>query len=843
MLVPELYELTTKRPLAFEQWFCCRCAPGLISDPNQLDSVVAEWIAAAVPGTVARALSDTGQWDMRQPPEIDNHDWWYRTNFHGPDSAELDPPAFLHFEGLASLAEVWLNGELLLESDNMFRSYRVDVSHLLRDDNELVIGFRSISHDLQKKRPRPRWKTSLINHQQLRWRRTTLLGRISGWSPPVPAIGPWRAIRLETSPISLTDLQLQTRVEGSTGIVSVRGRFESASAVDRIVVCVGTQECSINSLDHSDGEDFHAELCLPNVPLWWPHTHGPQNLFSCRIIVEAGSACQEFDCGQIGFRQLTVPSHDQFSIEVNGQPIYCRGACWTISDPFTLNGTEESLRKDLTLARDAGANLLRVIGTMVYESDLFYRICDELGIMVWQDFMFANMDYPTTDASFADTITAEAIEQLRRLSPHPSVVVYCGNSEVEQQAAMLGMARELWRNDWFAQALPELCSEYHPGTVYVPSTPSGGALPFHPDSGICHFYGVGAYLRSPADLRQANVKFTPECLGFANIPEAEMVNAITGGALPVVHHPAWKQRVPRDAGAGWDFEDVRDHYLKQVYGLDPVGLRSTDTNRYLELGRVVSGELMAQTFAEWRSCHSENRGALVWFFKDLWPATGWGILDSSGNPKAAYYFLKRSWQSRQITMTDEGLNGLHLHVANENPESLTGFVELTLLKEPNRVVAAKEVAVTLPGRGRQLLRADEILGSFYDVSYAYRFGPPHHDVVIATLLDSDRTVISEAFHFIKRRESMIAPAAVDAVAEMTGESECRVTLRADRFLHNVRLSAKGFVPDDNHFHLPPGRTKVVRCRAAGSTTKSFQAELEAVNLESPITISIAKNRG
>lgn len=239
--------------------------------------------------------------------------------------------------------------------------------------------------------------------------------------------------------------------------------------------------------------------------------------------------------------------------------------------------------------------------------------------------------------------------------------------------------------------------------------------------------------------------------------------------------------------------------------------------------------------------HSQNRGGLVLFFKDLWPAAGWGIVDSSGLPKAAYYALKRTWQNRQITLTDEGLNGLHLHLINERAEPLSGFVEVTLLKEPNVVVAQKEISVELAGRGRQLLNAEEILGGFNDVSYAYRFGPPQHDVVIATLFDSDREVVSEAIHFVRRRESVVAPATIEATAEWTGETECKVTLCSDRFLHNVRISAKGFLPDDNYFHLPPRRTKVILGAIIANSSKVLRVEVEALNIESSVTVSAHKN--
>ncbi len=823
----------TKTTILGEWTFCSR-APGAISNPEQLDDTDADWIVASAPGTVAGALANAGQWDMNRPPSIDEFDWWYRTRFNVSDDL-ASQLCRLCFDGLATLAEVWLNGEQLLVAENMFCAYQIDVSHRLHSQNTLEIGFRSITSDVQKKRPRPRWKTNLVSHQQLRWHRTSLLGRMPGWSPPVPAIGPWRSVRLESGTALLSELQLRTSLDATTGVVSFKARLESVSEIDRATLRVGTLESELSVKRTENGLTLSGELRWDDVPLWWPHTHGDQPLTECRVELETGSERIGIDCGRIGFRTLRVESLDEFSIELNGQPIYCRGACWTVSDVFDPNGNEATLRRDLTLVRDSGANMLRVIGTMVYESDTFYRLCDELGLLVWQDFMFANMDYPVDDAAFSRNITAEATQRLCRLSPHPCVVVYCGSSEIEQQAAMLGVRRDLWRNEWFGDQLPRLCEALHPGTVYVPSSPSGGVLPFHPSSGISHYYGIGAYRRSLLELRQADVRFTSECLGFANLPEPEMVNTITGGMTPVVHHPVWKQRVPRDTGAGWDFEDVRDFYFQSLYGLDPVTVRSSDTHRYLDLSRIVPGEMMAKTFSEWRSSHSRNRGGLVWFFKDLWPAAGWGIVDSSGIPKAAYYSLKRTWQDRQLTMTDEGLNGLHLHIINERSDELAGFVEVTLLKEPNVVVARKEVQINVSGRGQQLLNADEILGGFYDTSYAYRFGPPQHDVVSATLFDINREVVSEAFHLIRRPVSMIGAAKVEIFAEWTDETECRVTIRSERFLYGVRLSASGFQPDDNYFHLLPDRTKTVRCKRL-SNSALFRGELEALNLDSSISI-------
>jgi beta-mannosidase len=830
--------MTDSGSTAFEPWFCCAQPAGAIAEPADLLAAKPDWLPASVPGTAASALRDSGRWSFDQPFDLDAHDWWYRTTFEATEAAQQT--CHLCFDGLATLAEVWLNGQRLLATDNMFRSYRVEISNQLQAHNELVIGFRSLANDLKKKRPRPRWKTNLVSNQQLRWHRTSLLGHIPGWSPPVPAVGPWRPVRIETQPVRLSDLRLFNTYDGTDGVVCFQAKVDASTPIERARLRVGEYQVAAEPIVENGQVLLRARLPITNPAPWWPHTHGDQPLYPCDVTVESANVRQTFDCGKVGFRQLQVAGGEEFAIRVNEVPVYCRGACWTTSDLFTLHGSEDELERQLRLARDAGVNMLRVGGTMIYESDRFYRICDELGILIWQDFMFANMDYPVEDEGFASNINAEAVQQLCRLAPHPSVAVYCGNSEVEQQAAMLGMPRELWRNAWFGEHLSRLCAEHDPGTVYVPSTPSGGTLPFHTRSGVTHYYGIGAYLRQPSELRQADVKFTSECLGFANVPEPESLERVFEGTLPVVHSPKWKQRVPRDSGAGWDFDDVRDFYLQYLYGVDPVRLRSFDMPRYLQLGRTVSGEMMSQTFSEWRSIHSNNGGGLVWFFKDLWHGAGWGILDADGFPKPAYYYLRRVWQTRQVVLTDEGLDGIHLHVINETADSLSGFLELTLLKEPNVVVARHELPIELPARSRKMWSADDMLGSFYDVNYAYRFGPPHHDVVIATLLDGPRQVISEAFRFVQRRDPVVAPARLELEAHMISDSEYQLTLVCDRLLHGVRLAAKGYLPRDNYFHLVPSRPKTVLFSAVDSQAGPFRASVEALNLDEVRFVAVKK---
>jgi beta-mannosidase len=231
----------------------------------------------------------------------------------------------------------------------------------------------------------------------------------------------------------------------------------------------------------------------------------------------------------------------------------------------------------------------------------------------------------------------------------------------------------------------------------------------------------------------------------------------------------------------------------------------------------------------------------VWFFKDLWPGAGWGIIDSLGIPKAAYYYLKRCWQPLHIGITDEGLDGLHLHVRNETAAPFKGFVELMLLKDDHVIVARQEIACDIAPRGQALFESDALLGGFYDVTYAYRFGPPKHDVAISTLYDHQHQVIGEAFHFVQAREpGMLGTVTLEAQAETSADGTYAVALKSDRLLRSVCFDAPGFLPSDNYFHLVPGRDKSVRLRPIGERGGKLKAYVEALNLRDPVRVALRK---
>ena len=827
-----------------ENWSLTSSVAGSITDPAQLLLPSTRWVAdVPVPGTVAQALQAVGEWDFNIPCDFDARDWWYRCEF--PQPVEDGKDYVLRLRGLATFAEVWLNGQLLLKSDNMFLEHVLDVGLHLKQHNELVIGFHSPSSALEQRRPRPRWKTKLIRQQQMRWVRTTLLGRITSWSPPVAPVGPWRAVTLERrDETTLFNINLYPHLDGPQRVLDFSATLPAPS---KIIVSATLHVGNVTTLvEVSTDGGYHtliARLTSEDLALWWPHTLGEPVLHTCHIVLTLDDREIILKLGKVGFRRIEVNSkHGDYEFIVNGTPIFCRGACWTSNDIVSLVGDSDKLSRTLLLARDAHMNMLRIGGTMVYEQDAFYDHCDELGILVWQDFMFANMDYPIDDAIFRTSVETEAIQQLQRLRRHPCIASYCGNSEVEQQAAMTGTARELWRSSLFAQILPELVEQWHPGTPYVASTPSGGVMPFYVGTGITHYYGVGAYLRSVGQVRRDNVKFTAECLGFSNIPEPDILDELFNGDTPVTHHPVWKARVPRDAAAGWDFEDVRDFYIGELFKVDPVQTRSFDSSRYLAMGRIATGEMMSQVFAEWRSAYSQCRGGLVWFLQDLWPGAGWGVLDSRGMPKACYYYLRRAWQPVVVVLTDEGLDGIHAHVVNERSEPLVGRLELHLLRCGHTVIAHGKVECSVAPQSKTTFNTDVILQGFYDAGYVYRFGPPKHDVVVATLYGLDDAVLHEAFHFPQSHDLHAhVSSGLSAHAEQKNEDTYRLTLSSEDFLYAVRIECKGYLPEDNYFHLTPGQERSVLCRRISSESIIFKGYVEALNMEDAVKIHVTSN--
>lgn len=801
---------------AISGWECLSTAAGAILDPSAL-ATTSGWAPAVVPGTLATSLKAAGH----PAQNLDQQDHWYRTRLETPLKGQLA------LEGLATLCDIFLDGEKRAESVSMFQPAMLEVD--LDVGAEIALCFRALGPKLAAAPRRSRWRPAMVQPNGLRWFRTTALGSMSGWCPDGRPVGPYRPI-LGIAPksdafstLDILSCDIRTRVEGDTGIVSLRVHLKARQGLSGLARCGE----AAGALRATTPDTLEGEIVIPHARRWFPHTHGEPALYP--LAIEIGGT--HLDLGKIGFRTLAVDRGADgkgFGLIVNGLPVFCRGTSWTNADVSALPCDRASYVRWLMLAREAGMNMLRVSGVMTYESQAFFDLCDELGIMVWQDMMLANFDYPQGDEGFLAAIRAEAETLLDRTQTSPSLVVLCGGSEVFQQAAMLGAPREVWSGPVFDTVLPEAIAKVRPDIAYVPNSPSGGALPFIANEGVTHYYGVGAYMRDLDDARRAEVRFAAECLAFANVPEEA---SLGHGAPPaILHHPDWKRGVPRDAGASWDFDDVRDHYLERLYGVSALHLRRDDPERYFPLSRAVVSEVMEATFAEWRRPASPTRGALVWFLQDLAPGAGWGVIASDGEPKSGWYALKRAFRPVQLAMTDEGVNGLALHLLNERVEPLAATVSFTAWRDGMTPVVTASRDLTLAPRSGLTVPAFEMLDAFFDLTYAYRFGPPGHSVTSARLTDAvTGETLAEAFHFPQGRGNSRETLGLSAT-HVEQDGDWFLDIATARFAQSVHLVDENWRTSDNWFHLAPGTAKRVKLIAReGREKHAPTGEIRAVN--------------
>lgn len=806
--------------LADQAWWVASTVPGAAETPSALDTMSAVWRPGSVPATAAEILLAGADPPSAPIPDamLDGMDWWWRTTLRSP---QTPGPWRLICDGLATLAEVWLDDEQLATSDNMFRTCIADLDGW-QVGSRLAIGFRALSPVLSKRRPRPRWKSQLIANQNLRWQRTTLLGRAPALAPGNAPVGPWRPIRLERlSSEFVLDRWLRASCVGEAGHLDVsivlRGPVNDARLV------VDDQQFVLDLTVAGGNVRASGRCVIAAVERWWPSGYGSQRLYSVRLLVDG----TEVSLGRVGFREIAVDRGEgAFTISVNDVEVFCRGAVWTTPDLVRLRSSAEQLRQDLQLLVDTGMTMIRVSGTGVYESPIFYDLCDELGILVWQDLMLAGID-PPDDPTFTESFLIEVSELLIRFQGRPCLAVVCGSSEVEQQAAMFGLPPGSAQLPLLTRDVPDTVSRYLGSVPYVPSSPTGGELPFHVGQGIAQYFGVGAYLRPLSDARRAGVRFAAECLAFSIPPE----DVDDPDAAQAGHHPEWKAGVPRDRGTAWDFEDVRDHYVEQLFNVDVRELRYADPQRYLLLGRAAVVELMCGVFAEWRRPGSGCAGGLVLSWRDLRAGSGWGLVDHEGRPKAPLLALADVLAPVAVLVIDEGLDGLHLVAMNDTASDVEGEFAVQLYGMDGSVRERSDISITVPARGAATRSLDALLG-FRDVNWAYRFGPAAFDAVAVQLHDQGREVAQTVYLPLGPSRPVQNDIGLAGTVRRNASDNWIVEVTTEALAQRVTISSPGWRPARSWFHLAPGTKRTVELHPVAADCAERQPRIKVGSLNS-----------
>lgn len=815
-------------PISSARYFSCEPAEHV--RPPDLQHPA--WRETDIPTTIASAMHSSDAFPWHQEGLLDEQDHWFHLVL---DCTNLDKKGEheIAFAGLATETEIWLENELVLQTHNMFREYRINLDGSANQENlDCFVRVVALQSTLNQKKPRARWRTTFAAHKNLRFVRTSLLGRTPGIGPAWPIVGPWRPIaqlsRSSAAP-RIEDLSVKVHVNDSgTGEVALELKLAQVVAEDlgdfRVVVGEHSTQLECHGLV-SGVCVLQGSLSIDRPRLWWPHTHGKPELYTTMITGSYRAEHVEIELQPIGFRTIEHPADGGFV--VNGTSVFCRGACWMPLDYPHLKSTEEDYRRFIESVCQAGMNMIRISGDTIYEDSRFYDLCDELGVLVWQDFMFARMDYPFDVTEFHREVTAEVDQQLRRLGHRCSLAVLCGGTEVMQTAAMMGLDESSWHNSWYLDELAEQCRQHRPDVCYLTNSPQGGVMPFHPNQGVSHCFSVGAYKRPLLDAFVTEPVFASESLAFGLAGRSTLRKRED---LPLV----------RDAGANWSFRDVTEHYVAELYGDDALQYADGNVERFDLISQVAVGEVMSSVLSTWRRNDSRCKGALIWTMKDLWPSVGWGLADSAGEWKAPYYFLKRVLQPVALNFVHRGLNGLTILISNDSAEPIEVQLGVKLMRRNGVQIASGEIATDVPARQQREIAIESIIGTFVDSDYAYRFGAAEFDVVVAeATLSGGR---EGALQALSLRENLgLLPSEDIAIhctlAEVSSSNGLSMELQSEKLVQGVYLDMPGYRLTDNFFHLVPGLTKRIQLtRRSDQATSNNVGVLRALNMANELPL-------
>ncbi|ADB35512.1 Beta-mannosidase [Kribbella flavida DSM 17836] len=573
--------------------------------------------------------------------------WSYRIEFDW--DADGHAVQELVAEGLDTVATVTLNGTVVARTSNQHRSYRFDVTALLvAESNELVIEFAG-----------PVETANRLAEQLGVWPHTNLhpynaLRKMASnfgwdWGPDVATAGIWRPIRIESwTGVRIDTVRPLAGLDGDRGVLDTRVTLAWADGFTAdATVAVEVGGTSTETTVPAGTAEVGVTSTLDAVDRWWPRGYGDQPLYDVSVSLRAGEQTGDWT-GRVGFRTITVDvAPDEhggpFVLSVNGKPVYVRGANWIPDDAFVTRLNRETYQRSIADAVDAGMNLLRVWGGGIYETDDFYDICDEVGLLVWQDFLFACAAY-SEDEPLRSEVEAEARQAVTRLARHASLAVWNGNNENIWGYVEWGwrqpLAGRTWGEGYYFDLLPKIVAELDPRTPYSPGSPYSYDHFIHPNDerhGTMHIWDVWNQV-DYSTYRKYQPRFVSE-FGFQGPPAWSTLTSVVHdepldpyGEQMLVHQKANEGNLKLERGLG--------NHLPRWKTID-------DWHWTTQLNQARA---VAYGIEHFRSLFPLNTGAVVWQLNDNWPVISWAAVDGHGIRKPLWFALRRVYADRLLTV-------------------------------------------------------------------------------------------------------------------------------------------------------------------------------------------------
>jgi beta-mannosidase len=724
---------------------------------------------ATVPGCVHTDLLEGGK--IEDPFYRDNEqklmwigesDWIYTREFEVDDYTLSSKCTILSFEGLDTLADIYINGKKVASTDNMFRTWEFEVGQYLKKKNTIKIVFASAVKYVNKAAERRFLMVcgatgdhphKLPHGSHLRKEQCNFGW---DWGPMCVTAGIWRPIKLisynfcrmdnvyikQNHEKKNVDLDIEIKMQGPS--LSKLSACVKISYEDEVVI----HECL--SLKKGKGS---INVNIKDPELWWPNGMGNQNLYDVEVEVYQGEgeATLFMDSWKkrIGIRTLELIQEDDqwgrsFCFSCNGIKFFAKGANWIPADVFQTRVTNEIYEEQLQSAQEANMNFMRVWGGGIYEEDYFYDLCDELGICIWQDFMFACSAYPADVPEFMENIEQEAIQNVQRIRHHASIALYCGNNELEQCHAV-GEGDRDGQMTWteykslFDKLLPKVVKKHHGEIAYWPSsehTPVGDRIDTSsPASGDGHLWDVWHGQQPFEWYRTSFHRFCSE-YGFQSFPEPQTTYTFTEEKDRNITSRVMELHQRSDVGNS----RIMD-YMLTWYRL-PIGFENT-----IWLSQIQQGLAIKYAVEHWRRNTPRCMGSIYWQMNDCWPVASWASIDSLGNWKALQYMAKRFYETVLLSAFEDKKTGtVELHVSSDQLFKSTAELRWYVTTSSGKIITEGTKEVKVPNNATAKIETLRLKKYFKDFET--------YDMMIFVELYDGKEMISSNFSSFERPKYM-----------------------------------------------------------------------------------------
>ena len=798
-----------------------------------------EWLQAEVPGCVHTDLLNNkkiadpffrkNELDVKW---IETTDWEYQTTFTLSEETATASNIDLQFEGLDTYADVYINDSLALKADNMFIVYAIQAKKYLNPgENKLRIYFHSaVNVGMEKLRKVP-YLIMAANEIAPENERSNVFTRKApfhygwDWGPRLVTCGVWKPVKIVAwNEFIMNDLYLKP-VKISAEKALYKAIAELTSKTDsklNIEVWVDNAKIASKETPAAIGNNpVEIDFTIDKPELWWTNGLGGHKLYNVELrMVQGGKTIQTL-ANRTGVRTIELVRDkdsigNTFYFRLNGVPVFMKGANYIPSDIFTTRNTLANYKRVVSDAVQANMNMLRIWGGAIYESDEFYDLLDENGILAWNDFMFACNMQPN-DSLHLDNIRKEAEYNVKRLRNHASIALWCGNNENLRAWNDWGWPKkvtkaqgdELWSvyEKIFYHILPNVVQQFHPEITYWPSSPQGeNNTPSGPKSGDEHDWRIWFGDVPFSTYAENTCRFISE-YGLQSFPDMKTIKAFATDSDMAYRSPIMEHRQRSNMpwiAPGFNGNEMINTYIKRYYK------PAKDFESFVYLSQVMQAEGVKFAIESHRRQMPHCMGSLYWQINDCWPTMSWSSVDYFGRWKALHYFVCEAFKP-VLPVVYREKDELKIAVANDNLQAEDHTISLKLFDFSGKVLWQKTELITLAAN------TSKVYASVHEKELLAK-GQATKMVLEVQVLKGNEVVAYNLFYFKDVKELQLDKPEITRTVEKTGDNQWVVMLKSNTLVKNVALTtaSEGRFSND-YFDMLPGRNYTI----------SFSGVLEA----------------